>query len=364
MITSCKNKGGILGNTNKRKGFTLIELLAVIVILAIIALIATPIILNMINDAKKSAAKDSAYGYIEAIEYNNSMSAIDNQKYPLIESGEVTTLNVKVKGTPPTKGTVTITSGRVTEADLCINNYSVHYDGKEATIKGNACDGNIEETKKGPTQEVATSDKTYKAIVYLDPTDLTKECNESNSESTTGKKEGCMKWYAYKDDGTNYTMILDHNTTALVAWNSTGSNSEMKEVKTALESDTSNWKETARLITADEVAQITKNTSFNGATSTYDKWFYLDSNNQTQVADSTTKSKYAWLYDYTNGCTSYGCNTDNSSNYGYWTSTPVVGYSYGAWYVSRNGYLNNIDVDYGNGYGVRPVITISKSIIS
>ena len=33
-----------------KKGFTLIELLAVIVILAIIALIATPIILGIIND--------------------------------------------------------------------------------------------------------------------------------------------------------------------------------------------------------------------------------------------------------------------------------------------------------------------------
>ena len=37
------------------KGFTLIELLAVIVILAIIALIATPIILGIIDDARKSA---------------------------------------------------------------------------------------------------------------------------------------------------------------------------------------------------------------------------------------------------------------------------------------------------------------------
>ena len=42
------------------KGFTLIELLAVIVILAIIALIATPIILGIINDSRKSAARESA----------------------------------------------------------------------------------------------------------------------------------------------------------------------------------------------------------------------------------------------------------------------------------------------------------------
>ena len=38
-----------------KKGFTLIELLAVIIILAIVALIATPIILDVVDDARKSA---------------------------------------------------------------------------------------------------------------------------------------------------------------------------------------------------------------------------------------------------------------------------------------------------------------------
>ena len=40
-----------------KKGFTLIELLAVIVILAIIMLIATPIILNVVEDARQGAAR-------------------------------------------------------------------------------------------------------------------------------------------------------------------------------------------------------------------------------------------------------------------------------------------------------------------
>ncbi len=44
----------------KNKGFTLIELLAVIVILAIIALIATPIILNIINDSRIGARERTA----------------------------------------------------------------------------------------------------------------------------------------------------------------------------------------------------------------------------------------------------------------------------------------------------------------
>ena len=52
----------------KKDGFTLVELLAVVVILAVVALIATPIILNVINDAKKSSIKQSAIGYVDAVE--------------------------------------------------------------------------------------------------------------------------------------------------------------------------------------------------------------------------------------------------------------------------------------------------------
>ncbi|MEI3499554.1 MAG: hypothetical protein V8Q71_03590 [Bacilli bacterium] len=73
-----------------------------------------------------------------------------------------------------------------------------------------------------------------------------------------------MKWYVFNDKEGNATVnvILDHNTTANVAYNSTGSNSEMKEVADALKKDTSTWKNTARLITANEVAKITGYTSW------------------------------------------------------------------------------------------------------
>ena len=51
-----------------KRGFTLIELLAVIVILAIISLIAVPIVINIISDAKKSSQEESFNLYAKAIE--------------------------------------------------------------------------------------------------------------------------------------------------------------------------------------------------------------------------------------------------------------------------------------------------------
>ena len=62
-----------------KKGFTLIELLAVIIILAIIALIATPIILNVINDARKSAGLSEASMILSGNNNYCATSAMKNQ---------------------------------------------------------------------------------------------------------------------------------------------------------------------------------------------------------------------------------------------------------------------------------------------
>ena len=61
------------------KGFTLVELLAVIVILAIIALITTPIILNVIEQSRKNAAVDKAWGTIDAVRlaYSQAQDPVD-----------------------------------------------------------------------------------------------------------------------------------------------------------------------------------------------------------------------------------------------------------------------------------------------
>ncbi|MEI3499555.1 MAG: type II secretion system protein [Bacilli bacterium] len=110
----------------KNKGFTLVELLAVIVILALIALIATPIILNVINDAKKQAAKDSAYGYMDAVEKYIVSSELEDKS---IQDGRysVEELNKKisVKGSTPDNGNIEIKNSSVKSYDIGIDGYVV-----------------------------------------------------------------------------------------------------------------------------------------------------------------------------------------------------------------------------------------------
>ena len=66
----------------KKKGFTLIELLAVIVVLAILALIATPIVTTTIKNAKKGSAEVSAQQYIRAVELAVSNSELNKKHIP------------------------------------------------------------------------------------------------------------------------------------------------------------------------------------------------------------------------------------------------------------------------------------------
>ena len=233
-----------------KKGFTLIELLAVIVILAIIALIATPTILGVIEKAKKGAAESSALGYIDAVEKQVMINEMDNTATKITDKtysvSDLKTLGVTVKGDEPSEGSVTIEKGNVTDYNLKFKDYTVTKTNGKVTVKKN-------ESKK--TEEV----KVYEngTAIYYNPT-TGEKCTESEAVSLTGTKSGCMKWYTFNDEegASSVNLILDHNTTARVAWNSSGNNSEMKEVDTALESDTKDWKNAARLITANEVAKI------------------------------------------------------------------------------------------------------------
>ena len=129
------------------KGFTLVELLAIIVILAIIALITTPIILNIIEKSRLNAAKDKAWGTIDAVRIAYATAQTSEQevglpytiKYPKTSAsdsstdsstgggtgnGYINNAEVKASGENPTEGTVTISNnGTITASSLKFGNY-------------------------------------------------------------------------------------------------------------------------------------------------------------------------------------------------------------------------------------------------
>ena len=234
-------------------------------------------------------------------------------------------------------------------------------------------------------------------VVYFDVTTGEKCSNYTETQSNIGVKVGCMKFYAFNDDGKDtVNLILDHNTTATVAWNSSGSNaSGPKEVLKQLNDDTKSWVGTktpsnytmdqtgqtsnakytidysgykARLITANEIAQITGNTTWDEKTASSS--FHFDTN--TTTASDTCKNgdtsgcQYGWLYDRTNkSCTTWGClNNSDKGTFGYWTSSSRADLSEYAWSVYYNAVVDSNRVTNSGGGGVRPVITILKSKLS
>ena len=386
-----------------KKGFTLIELLAVIVVLAIIALIATPIVMNTIKNAKKGAAERSADNYVKAVEQKVAESKIDGTKisngdYQIQPDGNLCPtsgcgennkdkITIDMSGNKPTSGTVTISNDGVSqdEARLIVGDYKVIY--------------NQEKNKYE-----ATDKEKYKngEVVYFNVDNGTK-CTSSEAVSATGTKSGCMKFYAFNDDGKDtLNLMLDHNTTALVAWNNTYTNDSgskinangPKEVLDQLKNDTDGWKGTitptnytmdqtgqtsnakytidyssykARLITAQELAQITGNTPWDEKVAVNSNWYYFDSKTTTASTTctdgNTTECSYRWLYDRTNNnCTKYGClNNSDKETYGYWTASSRAANSNYAWRVNYNGNVISLNVDNNNRNGIRPVITVLKS---
>ena len=88
----------------KIKGFTLIELLAVIVILAIIALIVTPIILNLIESSRDKSNINSTYGIVDAADLYFTNNVMDGSV-----SYDSDLLNIlKFEGKKPDSGYVYI----------------------------------------------------------------------------------------------------------------------------------------------------------------------------------------------------------------------------------------------------------------
>ncbi len=175
----------------KKKGFTLIELLAVIVVLAIIALIATPIVMNTIKRSQKGAAERSADNYIEAVETAVATSRLDSDgvsdgTYTINDEGNLegnglkNPLTIEMSGNKPSRGTITIRNGQVTtDSKMTIGSYEVAYNPTnkkyEATEKDNS----------SSTVVYRWSEDTINIGDIIDPSDTSKFTKDASTLEQT-----------------------------------------------------------------------------------------------------------------------------------------------------------------------------------
>ncbi len=118
----------------KNEGFTLVELLAVILILSFIAIIAVPIIINIIAEAKYSSTKLSVEYYLDAIEKSLLNNEVIGGKsndgiYTIKDNGKLISnidneIYISYDGNGLEEGIVQIENGKVIRLSKCkINGY-------------------------------------------------------------------------------------------------------------------------------------------------------------------------------------------------------------------------------------------------
>ena len=103
----------------KKKGFTLIELLAVIVVLAVIALIATPIVTRTIENSKRGAAIESVSNMIKTAELYFITSDPKYGKINLLDE------NLNYSGQKPELGEVELNKDGHARIYAYVNGYCV-----------------------------------------------------------------------------------------------------------------------------------------------------------------------------------------------------------------------------------------------
>ena len=197
----------------EKKGFTLIELIAVIVILSIIILIASPITISIINKVQKSAFKDSAYGIIKAGEmyYTSKMMEPDGMTQIKTFNFSEGTEELKIKGSKPTSGTMVVTKeGNV---GLAISN-------------GKYC------VKKGTTNEDVTIDENIEECTIPSIMTATNTCIKLGnvcSIEEIKRDDGILvnvkvnnnenyNFYVISDTGEDLTLIMEKNLGNKVGW--------------------------------------------------------------------------------------------------------------------------------------------------
>ena len=301
-----------------KKGFTLIELVAVLVIMAIIALIVTPLVMSIIRKAKVSADKRSIDAYGRSIELAIAGYLLDNGSFPT----SIEQLTIEYSGDEVVCSTTQLNSDS-----------SVYLAG--CTVGGRSVDGyTYGKEEAGPTYTAYSvgDEVTYNNINYY----VIKDSSASEESVTLLKAEPLS--YSEVQTYSNGTgaQTSEQNGYGGMQYRESSNAYEGSYVKTTVDA----WK-TAQAPAATEARLITFDELKNNL------GYELIDNGRRQLW-SSTDSTPSWVYN---------------SNYEYWTMSQYNDLASDVWKVNSVGCLFFYDVSFFDNV-VRPVITLSKTYIS
>ncbi len=208
----------------KNEGFTLVELLAVILILAFIAIIAVPIIINIIAEAKYSSTKLSVEYYLDAIEKSLLNNEVIGGKsndgiYTIKNNGKLISnidneIYISYDGNGLEEGIVQIENGKVIRLSKCkINGYYAKIEDDQVnlykTIKESALlsGGQFNNTISQLVGEVGVTEITFLSDGML-PNGYTKE-ELTSLKNTSVSSDGSIN--AYYDEMNKIVYIYSDN---------------------------------------------------------------------------------------------------------------------------------------------------------
>lgn len=374
------------------KGFTLIELLAVIVILAVIALITVPIVLNMIEDAKENSALRAADFYLDAVEYAiikqnmQSIKSFTPEKCIINNDGDAICdgvfLKIEVDGSKPTLGTIVFDSGKIVDVSLNIqdtqvvidinNSLSTHKTAKicMAVTEDTKTTGNVPQGKFniGDEYKCKVKNGTIYTFFILSVDDdkvnliLDRNINSDGTLATTRiiKTEQSNNIY-------NITpwISLEDYVEAGNLESSYSSNSNKKGPLTIvkfLNSATSEWTSIPNLNEKHEDSVYGSIELIGRARIPYLSEIIASEVGCELIADGIRETCPFWLSNYSKDNSFYnlpGRAIIDDIN-GYWLMDSKNGYN--AYYViAGSGVYSPISSSTNEKIGVRPVITISKN---
>ena len=302
----------------RKKGFTLIELIAVLVIMAILALIVTPLVLNIIRKARTAADKRSIDAYGRSIEIAIAGYLLDNGTFPT----SIGQLTIEYSGNKVECSTTQLNSDS-----------SVYLTG--CTVGGRTVDYayGSDKTPPAPTYTAYTvgNQVTYNNVNYyvIENSDTTQSTVKLlKAEPLTAQEISDYKpadAQTYSSNG--YTGMQYHSSSNAY---------DGSYIKTTVDA----WK-AAKAPAATEARLIT----FEELTDNLGYEYYEEGTGYRK-----TESTPSWVYN---------------SNYWYWTMSPYTNSASYVWGVSSSSGLGGDGVVsyYGDGV-VRPVIVLSKSLIS